>query len=470
MVDDDIAFTEMLCDQLERLGYEARRANYLADGLRMAEHQDIGVVLLDVQMPDGNGLDFLPKFKNAGASPEIIIITGKGDADGAELAIRSGAWGYIEKPDVVREIKLNISRVLAYRQEKEKARTKAIFLKKNNIIGNSPALESCLNQIASYAISDINVLLKGETGVGKELFARAIHENSTRSRNNFVIVDCASLPETLAESILFGHEKGAFTGAEKNYPGLLSQADNGTLFLDEVGELNLDMQKKFLRALQEHRYRPVGAKAEEASNFRLIAATNRDLTRMAETGHFREDLLFRLETAAIVLPPLRNRLGDIDALVVHYFKEITGRYGIDPKGFSPDFLLALRSYSWPGNVRELINTLEVTINNAFHEPIVYARHLPETIRVHSVRKTVAGDKSAKKAESGPPALLEAVDSLPPYREFRDNILHAAEQDYLLKLMKQARGSIKLACEIAGLGRTRLHNLMKKHNISRFGTF
>lgn len=468
VVDDDVDFTEMLCDQLGRLGYEALQANYLADGLKKADKQVPGVVLLDVQMPDGDGLEFIPRFKNAGNSPEVIIITGNGDPDGAELAIKSGAWGYIEKPDVISEIKLNISRVLAYRAEKEKARAKEIFLKNTNIIGSSRPLLSCLNQIASYAISDINILLKGETGVGKELFARAIHENSPRSRNNFVIVDCASLPETLAESILFGHEKGAFTGAEKNYPGLLSQAHNGTLFLDEVGELNPDMQKKFLRALQEHRYRPVGGKLEERSNFRLIAATNRDLKKMTGTGRFREDLLFRLDAAAIILPPLRNRLEDIDALVLHYFTRITERYGISQKGFSPDFLLALKSYSWPGNVRELINTLEVAINNAFHEPIVYARHLPENIRIHSVRMAVASEKSTVKP---PPNAVAAENApLPSYKEYRDNVLQAAERQYLHKLMKEARGSIKEACRLAGLGRTRLYNLMKKHGISRFGSF
>ena len=234
--------------------------------------------------------------KSGRSSPEIIVITGMGHPDEAELAIKSGAWDYIEKPASFEAIKLPLIRALEYRAErKPKAPT---VLKRNGIIGDSEEITACLELLSQAADSDANVLITGETGTGKELFAKVIHANSRRAKSNFVVVDCTALPETLVESVLFGHARGAFTGAETSEEGLVRQAHGGTLFLDEIGELPVLIQKRFLRVIQEHRFRAVGGRREISSDFRLMAATNRDLEDMVREGRFREDLLFRLRTIA----------------------------------------------------------------------------------------------------------------------------------------------------------------------------
>ena len=244
------------------------------------------LVLLDVGLPDGNGLDAIERLRGVESAPQIIIITDENSRNGAELAIRSGAWDYIQKPGSIHDITLSIIRALEYREQRNaEARAPASrVLKLDGIIGKCPRMRNCFDLVAQAAANDINVLISGETGTGKELFASAIHNNSPRAQKPFVVLDCSALPETLVESILFGHDKGAFTGAEKAREGLVKQADGGTLFLDEVGELPFSVQKAFLRVLQERRFRPIGSAVEIDSDFRLIAATNRDLQNMVHEG------------------------------------------------------------------------------------------------------------------------------------------------------------------------------------------
>ena len=310
IIDDDQMICETLADAVKGLGHEVSFALTLEDGLRQARKREYDVVFLDVRMPDGNGLQALPKLRETPSMPEIIIITGYGDVRGPELAIRNGAWDYIQKPSSKKEMLLPLIRALQYRQEK-KAKKAPMALNMSGIVGSNPLMLTCYDLLAQTAQSDVNVLLTGETGTGKELFARAIHQNSSRSAHNFVVVDCTVLPETLVESMLFGHEKGDFTGADKQQEGLIKQADKGTLFLDEVGELPRVVQKSFLRVLHERRFRPLGSKREIASDFRLLAATNRNLDQMVRQEQFRQDLLYRLRSLTIDLPPLRERKGDI---------------------------------------------------------------------------------------------------------------------------------------------------------------
>ena len=272
------------------------------------------MILLDVGLPDGNGLDAIARIQKAESRPQIIIITASGDQNGAELAIRNGAWDYIQKPASVHDMALSIIRAIQYREERKGKRQGAgapRLLKLDGIVGNCPKMKERFELVAQAADTETNVLITGETGTGKELFASAIHNNSLRAKKPFVVVDCSALPETLVESILFGHDKGAFTGAQKAREGLIKQADGGTLFLDEVGELPFPVQKAFLRVLQERRFRPVGTGAEISSDFRLIAATNRDLQKLVLEGVFRDDFLFRLRSFIIELPPLREREEDI---------------------------------------------------------------------------------------------------------------------------------------------------------------
>ncbi len=396
----------------------------------------------------------------------MIIITGFGEPDGAELAIKSGAWDYIEKCSSVKDMTLSLERALQYRREKmaETRKKNVIALKREDIFGNSPKLRACLNQVAQAAGSDANILITGETGTGKELFARAIHRNSPRADRNFVTVDCAALPETLAESLLFGHEKGSFTGAEKPQEGLVRQAHGGTLFLDEVGELPLSLQKTFLRVLQERRFRPLGGLREIESDFRLVSATNRDLDEMVADSRFRSDLLYRLRAFTIELPPLRERAEDIRDLARNHLDRLCECHGLASKGFSPDFLDALLAYSWPGNVRELANTLVRAFSAAQFEPTLYPKHLPTNIRVQILKNSVHGDHAPSEEEAPP----SPVRKLPRLQEFRERVYSQAEKHYLEDLMSMAESSIPEACRLSGLSQSRLYALLKKHDIPRPG--
>ncbi len=476
VVDDDKVLCEMLTDRLGRIGHDAVFETTIAGAKKRAFSEEFELIFLDVQLPDGNGLAELSELKKAPSEPEVIIITGKGDPDGAELAIKSGAWDYLEKSTAVTDMLLPLSRVLQYQKAKRSAVQHTVALQRQSIIGSSRQLTKCLNQVAKMSASDSNVLITGETGVGKDLFAKVVHDNSKRVGKNFVVVDCASLPETLVESTLFGHEKGSFTGANAAKSGLVKQADGGTLFLDEIGELSLAIQKKFLRALQAHQFRPVGSSVELFSNFRLIAATNKDLEQMVAEKTFRSDLLFRLKTMTIELPPLKDRAGDIKEIAIYYLNRLSKKYEIDSKGFSPDFFEAIISYNWPGNVRELVNTMEVALNNALHEPILYSKHLPDNIRIYLLKSSVGHNSSETSSEivegvegqKGAAHKVKDNQDLPLFREYRDLALANAERKYLERLIRHTRGNIKEACKLSGLGRTRLYTLMKKHNISRLG--
>jgi two-component system NtrC family response regulator len=385
IVDDDKLVCNSIANVIESLEHNPQCAFTLKEGLDKARAEDFEVVFLDVRMPDGSGLDILHDIQQTASSPEVIIITGYGDPDGAELAIMNGAWDYIEKPLSVREIKLPLARALQYYEEKKRA-SSSVSLKRRGIVGESAQISACLDIVAQASASDANVLIVGETGTGKELFAWAIHKNSARVNNNFVVVDCAALPETLVESVLFCHRRGAFTGADRSQEGLIQQADKGTLFLDEVGELPLSVQKSFLRVLQERRFRPVGAKQEVRSDFRLVAATNRNLEKMVKEGKFREDLLHRLRTLVIKLPSLREIPEDLEDLVTYYIRRLCNKYKINIKGISPGFWEVMRSYDWPGNTRELIQALERAVVGAQDESTLFPKHLPHHIRIKLKRR------------------------------------------------------------------------------------
>jgi two-component system, NtrC family, response regulator len=466
IIEDNQAMCEMLSTMVKDMGHEVSCAFTIAEGLRKALSAAYDVVFLDVRLPDGNGLDILPEIRKKESSPEVIILTGFADPDGAELAIKSGAWDYLQKPISLQELELLLNRVMQYRDNLRMAQKPSVALSLPGIVGNSPLMQACLDVLAQAANSEANVLITGETGTGKELFARAIHYNTRALKGNFVVVDCAALPETLVESILFGYEKGAFTGAEKSKEGLIQQANGGTLFLDEVGELPPSMQKAFLRVLQERVFRPVGSKQEVGCTFRLLAATNCDLDQMVLSGSFRKDLLYRLRTISMEVPPLRNRPEDIKPIVLHHTARFCDNYGIELKGFSSDFFKALASYDWPGNVRELVNSLESAISVAQHEPILFPKHLPPAIRVH-LAKSLIGNRRETNMQGAAGVSTESPSSLAPYRGFREAALVEAEKKYFQDLMLLSRGSISEACRISGLGRTRLYSLLKKYEISRF---
>lgn len=461
IIDDDKVMCDWIATAVERMGQRSACAHTLGEGLRKAQSESFAVIFLDAQMPDGSGLDIIPKIKATVSAPEIIIITGFGDPDDAELAITNGAWDYIEKPASLEAIKLHLTRVLEYKAEKGTGKPLAA-LKRKDIIGSSQRLDLSFELLGQAAQSDVNVLITGETGTGKELFARAIHYNSPRADKNFVIVDCTSLPETLVETLLFGHTRGSFTGAYTSQDGLIKQADRGTLFLDEIGELPMTIQKSFLRVIQEHRFRPVGGNHEVTSDFRLVGATNRNLEDMVRKGQFREDLLFRLRSLVIELPPLRECPEDIKELLFHFMKTLCDRFGIGPKGFSPEFLNAATSYKWPGNVRELIQALEKALLAAKDEPILYPKHLPTHIRIQVARNGV----HKKSVNHDKPGTSTTVPPMPPkLKELRVAAVSEAEQKYFKDLVLFTDGNVDEACRISGLSRSRLYTLLKKYRLS-----
>ena len=442
VIDDDKSLCRMLADMVHRMGHIPSCCHTLQEGLELASRNDFDAVFLDVNLPDGDGLRALPSLRETSSKPEVIIVTGAGDPDGAELAIKNGAWDYIQKPLSPKAVVLPLNRVLKYRENLKKAHRPTVgALNFHGIVGDSPALKTCLDSVAHAAAGSANVLIVGETGTGKELLAQAIHENGPRAGKNFVVVDCAALPETLVENSLFGHERGAYTGADRSQDGLIRQADGGTLFLDEIGELSLSIQKAFLRVLQERRFRPVGGKREIASNFRMIAATNRDLDAMAQRNEFRSDLLFRLRSMYIEAPPLRERSNDIEALTLHYVEKICNNYEAAAKGVAPEFFEVLKSYHWPGNVRELINTLEGAIIESGSESLLLPIHLPQRIRIKVARDSIRSlpRPSPKSVERREPAASSQPSA---FQDYRESILAKAEQKYLEDLMRFTRGSIK----------------------------
>jgi two-component system NtrC family response regulator len=460
IIDDDPLIGDLLSMVFKRMDHETTVALTLEAGLQQVYAGCMDVVFLDVNLPDGNGLGLLPEISRAPCRPEVIIMTGAGDPEGAELAIKSGAWDYLEKGQASTQVMmLALTRALQYRHDKKGA-APPVLLKRAGIVGESRPIMDCLELVSQAAGGDSNVLLTGETGTGKELLARAIHENSDRADGNLVVVDCTALPENLVESLLFGHEKGAFTGADRTKTGLVPQADHGTLFLDEVGELPLNLQKSFLRVLQERRFRAVGSQVEKDVDFRLVAATNRNLEEMARQNLFRHDLLFRLRAFVIELPPLRDRLIDLQDLVMYHSTQLCRRYGLATKGYSPEFLETLKAHDWPGNVRELVNVLERALTKAWNEPTLFPKHIPEEIRIKSVHQVLGREpvELARQEVSSAPA------GLPTWKEARAEVLAEAERDYLQKLMDQTGYDLDQAIGVSGLKRSRLYQLLKKHGL------
>ncbi len=454
IIDDDQLVCDTLSDMVALKGHQATTARTLGQGLRLAREESFDVVFLDVRIPDGNGLEAIPVLKALHNSPEIIIITGFGDPDGAELAIKHGAWDYLEKSATAQEINLVLARALQYRQGKQ-AVQETTSLRLEGLVAKSPQMKSSLEMIALAARSEAPVLITGETGTGKELVALAIHNNSPRAKGSFVVIDCAALPPTLAESVLFGHVKGAFTGAERARDGLVRQGHGGTIFMDEVGELPENLQRIFLRVLETGRFRPIGMSHEISSDFRLIAATNRDLDQMAGEGRFREDLLFRLRSLGIHLPPLRERPEDILELTTHHLRQIAARRDRAPLDFSPEFAGLLQSYSWPGNVRELIHALERAVAAAGGGHELLPVHLPINIRVFAARSSIAREPDPATASGQP---------FPTWREAKQDL----EAKYLRQALAVAGGDLKKASRLSEISLPRLYELLRKHGLKGQG--
>ena len=456
VVDDEVVVRTLVAEVGLRLNHTVLQASTVEEGLRLGA-PGVDMVLLDVLLPDGNGLERIREFVALPGRPELVVITGYGDGDAAEMALRSGAWEYLTKPLRVRELSQMLQHITAYRAGRRSG-DPSLNMDRSHIIGNSAILREALLQLYEAANSDVNVLLLGETGVGKELFAKALYRNSHRAGHPFVTVDCASLPETLVESHLFGHSRGAFTGADRAREGLLLAAHRGTLFLDEVGDLPLSMQGAFLRALELRRFRPIGEVEEVPSDFRLVGATNRDLSAMVRTERFRSDLLYRLQGMTIRIPPLRERKEDIPDLARHAVLRFCVQHEQPVKQMTEGCLESLMAYHWPGNVRELMHAMEWACVAAQSEEQIYNGHLPTDIRVAVARGRVDGGRQYEPEPQGQ-ALFS--DDVPTLKEWKNR----AELEYVQRLMQYCRGDIRKAASLAGLSRGHLYELLKKHGNS-----
>ena len=458
IIDDDIYVAETLSALIVKLNHTPTTALTLGDGLKLALKTDFDLILLDVSLPDGDGIKIIPQLTTLPHRPEVIIITGFGDTNGASLAISNGAWDYLIKGDSIQNIRLSLEQALRFR-EARKQQPETISLKREELVGEAPAMLNLLDFTAKAATGSADILLTGATGTGKELTARTIHSNSPRQKQNFIVIDCAALPLNLSESILFGSSRGAYTGADRDRMGLVAKADGGTLFFDEIGELSLDQQKVLLRVLQEKSYRPLGATREIKSDFRLIAATNRNLRTMVDKGSFRRDLFYRLNALNYTLPTLQERLEDIEPLTICFIKKICKKSGSAVKGFSPDFIEALQSHSWPGNIRELSQTIAAAITLAGSGATLYIQHLDKHLRINLTQQKLLPATTLEPQRDCTDNLNPT--ELPTLAEFRK----AQELEYFTLLQNQHRHNFKAALKISGLSRSRFYNLLKEYNLS-----
>ena len=410
IVDDEKSLRDMLQLLFHKQGFEATTAANYTEGVAAAIRLSPDVILCDIKMPDGNGLDLLSRVRAEGLPTPVIMITAHTSTEDAIQALKRGATDYIPKPFNNDELVMIVRRALGEKQLQDEN----LYLRQelagkynfSNIIGRGSRLQEIFRTIERIGKVSTTVLVTGESGTGKEVIARQIHFSSIRKDKKFVSINCGALPETLLESELFGHERGAFTGAVREKRGLFQEADGGTLFLDEISETTPTMQVKLLRAIQEKVIRHVGGNEEMSVDVRIIAATNKDLNDQVAEGRFREDLFYRINVIPITLPPLRSRTEDVAPLTTHFITKICKEQKIPEKKISIEAMRLLEAYPWPGNVRELENTLERTVALEAG-PVINASSLPETVAL-GVRTRVPDFESLPEEGINLEAYLETV--------------------------------------------------------------
>lgn len=446
LVDDDAVYRQVLTGELKRLRFAVTSAASGAEALRLIAEREPDVMLLDLQMPGMSGVDVLAAVRDRCPSCEVIMLTGHGSIDTAIESIRLGAFDYVSKPCPLAELEMRLQRAL----ERQALRRRASLLERGltpsdpggSLVGESPEYRRVIDLVSRVAAADSTVLISGETGVGKEMIAKLIHARSPRRARPFVIVECAALQESLLQSELFGHERGAFTGADRAKPGLFEVANGGTIFLDEVGEVSLATQVKLLRVLDTSTFRHVGGTTEIRVDARVVAATNRNLSSMVSQGLFREDLFYRLCTITIDVPPLRARGDDIERLATHFAHEVGERFGIRRR-LAPATVEALRQHDWPGNVRELLHAIEAAVVVGDGEEILPS-HLPLAIR-----STPAHASSPGAQATGPVAL---------------GTLTEMERGHIESALRATQGHRGQAAKILGISERNLYRKLKEHQL------
>jgi len=451
VIDDEAAIRESLRMTLEYEGYEFVGAATGQEGLALAEREAPDLVLLDVKMPGMDGLEVLERLRHVNDTLPVVVISGHGTISTAVEATKKGAVDFIEKPFASERVLVSLKNALDTRQLRDENRSlkKAVEVR-HQMIGDSRALQQVMAAVGRAAPTNATVLIFGESGVGKELVARTIHRNSLRARDRFVQVNCAAIPEELIESELFGHEKGSFTGATEKQVGKFEQADRGTIFLDEVGDMSPKTQAKVLRVLQEGEVERLGSARTIKVDVRVIAATNKNLEEEIEKGHFREDLYFRLAVIPIHVPPLRERPDDIPLLVRHYMDFFSRENNVRSKRITNPALEALQRYRWKGNIRELRNTVERMIIMTGSDTVDLP-DLPELVR------SPAGAAPAKLPGDG-----EGGAKAGTLREFKEN----AERAFLVGKLRENGWNISKTAEVIGTPRSNLYKKLEQYQIAQ----
>ncbi len=479
VIDDEAAIRDSLRMILEYEHYECVGAASGPDGLSAIARDAPDMVILDIKMPGMNGLDTLAAIREVDVTVPVAMISGHGTITDAMQATRLGAFDFIEKPFTSERVLVTVKKGLEVRELRQENRELKLAMEsKYEMIGDSPALRAVLEAVRRAAPTSATVLLLGESGVGKELVARAIHRNSPRAGQRFVQVNCAAIPEELIESELFGHEKGSFTGATEKQIGKFEQADQGTIFLDEIGDMSSKTQAKVLRVLQEQEVERLGSTRTIKLDVRVIAATNKNLEDSIARGEFRDDLYFRLNVIPIAVPPLRERRDDIERLANHFAKRISEEQNFRPRRFDARAMRALRQYRWRGNIRELRNTVERLMIMTAGETVQF-EDLPLDIRgdasgaqpADSADQGGAGRadvpcpadavvQQAGTASGGSPATEPETNGT--LREFKD----AAERAYLVQKLRENRWNISKTAEVIDTPRSNLYKKLEQYQIKQ----
>ena len=454
LVEDELALRQMLEILFRREGYSVVSAPGCKAALEAiaGAPQPFPAIVSDLSMPDGSGLDVLAAAKGRSPSTEVILVTAHSTIENALSAMRSGAYDFVAKPFEAAELAALVAKAIekhAIVAENQRLKAQVSRIASAEVLGKSAAMRKVLELATRVAAAKTTVLITGESGTGKERLARAIHERSERAAGPFLVVNCGALPEALMESELFGHEKGAFTGAATKTPGLFREAEGGTVLLDEVGELPLSLQVKLLRVLQEKSVRPVGAAQEVAVDVRVLAATNRDVEADVASGKFRQDLYYRLNVIRLTLPPLRERPEDVPLLAERFIARFGAEMGKDVMGLTPDALRALTVYGFPGNVRELENVIERAVALSGSR-VIGLGDLPESISGHA----------------GAPA--QTLLQLPAEGLKLDDVLNEAERRLLLEALERSGGVRKRAAELLGITFRSLRYRLQKQGLSDEG--
>jgi len=438
VVDDDGNFLKLIRMRLELAGYEVATALNEDEAIAKVREEPFALAIVDLKLVNKDGISLMEEMHSISPYMPIIILTAHGSIESAVEATKKGAFNFLNKPFDPEELLLQIEKALENQRLVSEVKRLEGLLKDRyhfkNIVARSERMQGVLDLVSRIAGTDSTVYISGESGTGKEVIAKAIHLASDRGDKPFVAINCAAIPETLMESQLFGHERGAFTDAKRSYEGMFAQADKGTIFLDEIGDMSLSIQAKLLRVLQEKQFYPIGSSKPVQVNVRVIVATNKDLESEVKNGNFREDLYYRIHVVPVEIPPLRERKEDIPLLAEHFLREIGKRMKKHVKAFSPMAMQKLMLYEWPGNVRELQNTIEHAMAIAQHDVIDEDHILPSK------------DLSEE-----------------PLRPFRDAV-EDFKKGYVVRLLEFTRGNVSKAAELAGKYRADFHNLVKKYNL------